>query len=46
MDKPAAKRVRLSTEDVLLELENEDEPVCDSSDDELDYMICEEKRKK
>ena len=45
MDKQTVKWVRLSTEDVLLELENEDEPVCEGSDDEFDDMICEEKQR-
>ena len=45
IEKPAAKRVRLSTEDVLLELENEDEPMTAGSDDEFDDITCEEKER-
>ena len=45
MEKPAAKRVRLSTEDVLLELGNEDEPMTAGSDDEFDDITCEEKER-
>ena len=45
MEKPAAKRVRLSTEDVLLELENDDEPVTAGSDDKFDDITCEEKER-
>ena len=44
MEKPAAKRVRLSTRDVLLELENEYEPMSAGSDDEFDDITCEERQ--
>ena len=42
MEKPTAKRVRLSTEDVLLELENEE--MTAGSDDEFDDITCEERQ--
>ena len=49
MDKPAAKRAKramLSTEEVLLELEEDgDEPVTAGSDDEFEDMICEERER-
>ena len=45
MDRPRAKRVKLSTEEVLLELEEEGEPITAGSDDEFDDIICEEKER-
>ena len=46
MAEPAAKRPRLSMEDVLLELENnEDEPMMAGSDDEFDDILCTEKER-
>ena len=48
MDKLAAKRakqVRISTEEVLLELEEEGEPITAGSNDKFDDLICEEKQR-
>ena len=42
MAQPAPKRMRLSTQDVLHELEKDEEPITAGSDDEL---ICEEKER-
>ena len=44
MEKPTAKRVRLSTEDVRLELEDEDVLITAGSDDEFDDITCEERQ--
>ena len=46
MAQPATKRARLSAEEVLLELENdEEETFTAGSDDEFPDMICEEKER-
>ena len=45
MAEPKAKRPRLSMEDVLLELENDDEPMMVGSDDEFDDILCTEKER-
>ena len=42
-DEPAAKRARLSMEDILMELENDDEPMMSGSDDEFEDIVCTEK---
>ena len=44
MDQPAAKRVRISVEEVLLDLEDDDdEPMFPGSDDEFKDLVCDEK---
>ena len=46
MEQPAAKRARLSAEEVLLELEDDDdEPMFPGSDDEFEDLVCDEKRR-
>ena len=45
MAQPAPKRMRLSTQDVLHELEKDEEPITAGSDDEFDDLICEEKER-
>ena len=46
MDEPAAKRSRLSVEEVLLDMEDDDdEPMFPGSDDEFEDLVCDEKRR-
>ena len=45
MAEPAAKRARLSMEDVFMELENDDEPMMSGSDDEFEDIVCTEKER-
>lgn len=46
MDEPVAKRARLSMEDVLIELDNDDdEPMMPGSDDKFKDILCTEKER-
>ena len=45
MDEPVTKRLRLSTEEVLWELDDEDDPMMAGSDDEFDDITCTEKER-
>ena len=45
MEQPAAKRAQLSAEEVLLELEDDDEPMFPGSDYEFEDLVCDEKRR-